>query len=155
MMTNVIPVSLMPHILHSLMGMCPSGTIIFVATNSGISDMFSPLESALHNHFLSKLVLHAVSDIECRLFSFPVHLGGLGICNPMSTSVAQFDFSRTLLHDLIDVVLTQNSALCPEVIHHQNNLFRQLSSNREKSLSAQLQSTISDCPQPLRWAVEC
>ena len=69
-------------------------------------------------------------------------LGRLGIYNPMSASLEQYDFSRTFLQNFIDVVLTQNSSLCPEVIHSKNNLFRQLSSIRKNSLSAQLQPTI-------------
>ena len=58
----------------------------YFCTNSGISALLSPLKSAVCNHLLPKLVPHAVSDIEWELFSFPVRLGGLGICNPVSTS---------------------------------------------------------------------
>ena len=80
--------SLMPHILHSLMDM-----FLSIRTNSGISALLSPLESAVCNHLLPKLVPHAVSDIERELFSFPVRFGGLGICNPVSTSEEQHGIS--------------------------------------------------------------
>ena len=36
----------------------------YFCTNSGISALLTPLESALHNQLLPKLVPHAVSDIE-------------------------------------------------------------------------------------------
>ena len=62
----------------------------------------------------------------------------------------QYGLSRALLRGFVDLVLFQKSALCPEVVHHQNDLFRHLSALREQSLSAQLQSTISNCPPPLR-----
>ena len=127
----------------------------YFRTNSGISALLSPLESAVRNHLIPKLVPHAVSDIEWELFSFPVRFGGLGICNPVSNSEEQYGFSRALLQGFVDLVLSQKSALCSEVTHHQNDLFRHLSAPREQSLSAQLQSTISNCPPPLRWAVEC
>ena len=81
----------------------------------------------MRNHLLPKLVPHTVSDIEWELFSFPVRFGGLGICNPMSTSWEQYGFSRALLQGFVDLVLSQKSALCPEVIHHQNDLFSHLS----------------------------
>ena len=45
--------------------------------------------------------------------------------------------------------------LCPSVVHQQNDLFRRLSSLKEQALSSQLQTTISNCPPPLCWAVEC
>ena len=127
----------------------------YFRTNSGISALLSPLESAVHNHLLSKLVPHAVSDIERELFSFPVRFGVLGICNPVSTSEEQYGFSRALLQGFVDLVLSQKSALCPDVIHHQNDLFRHLSILREQSLSAQLQSTISNCPPPDGASLTC
>ena len=55
-------------------------------TNVGISELLSPLESAVHTCLLLKLIPHAVIDVEHELFSYPVCLGGLGICNPMSAS---------------------------------------------------------------------
>ena len=84
--------------------------------------MLSPLESAVCNHLLPKLVPHAVSDTECELFSFPVRFGGLGICNPMSACEEQCIFSKALLQGFVDLILSQKSALCPEVVHHQNEL---------------------------------
>ena len=100
----------------------------YFRTNSGISALLSPLESAVRNHLLPKLVPHAVSDTEWELFSFPVRFGGFGICNPVSISEEQYGFSRALLRGFVDLVLSQflsqKSALCPEVIHHQNDLFR-------------------------------
>jgi len=127
----------------------------YFRTNSGISALLSLLESAVRNHLLPKLVPHAVSDTERELFSFPVCFGGLGICNPMSSSEEQYSFSKALLQCFADLILSQKSALCPEVVHHQNELLQHLSSLREQPLSAQLQSAISNCPPPLRWVVEC
>ena len=117
--------------------------------------MLTPLESTLHDQLLPKLVPHAVSDIIEELFSFPVRFDGLGICDLISASEQQYDFSKALLQGFVDLVLSQKSALCPKIIHHQNNLFRHLCFLREQSLSAQLQSTISNCPPPLHWASGC
>ena len=90
-----------------------------------------PLESILHNQLFPNLVPHAVSDIECELFSFSMRFGGLRVCK--SASEQQYDFSKALLQGFADLVLSQKSTLCLEVIHHQNDLFRHL---REQSLSA-------------------
>ena len=70
----------------------------------------------------------------------------------MSASEEKYSFSRALLQGIVDLVLAHKSALRPD---HQNDFFCHLSALREQSLSAQLQSTISNCPSPLRWAVEC
>jgi len=70
----------------------------------------------VHNHLLPKLVPHAVSDTECKLFSFPVRFDGLGICNPVSASDS---FSKALLNGFVDLILSHKSALCPEVVYHQ------------------------------------
>ena len=56
----------------------------YFSTNSGISALLSPLESAVRNHLLPKLVPHAVSD-----------------GNPVSTSEEQYGFFRALLRALL------------------------------------------------------
>ena len=127
----------------------------YFCANAGISELLSPLESAVRTCVLTKLVPHAVSDVERELFAYPVRLGSLGVCNPMSASKEQYEFSRTLLRGFVDSVVAQSSTLCPSVVHQQNNLFRHLSSLKEQALSSQLQTTISNCPPPLCWAVEC
>ena len=127
----------------------------FFHTTPNISNRLSPLESAVRSHFLPKLVLYPVGDVEQELFGLPVHFGGLGISNPTWTSDEQYAFSRELLHGLIDLIYHQNPALSEDVVHHQHEIFRHLSSVKERSLSNQLQSTLSSCPPPLRWAVEC
>ena len=81
----------------------------FFRTNVGISELLSPLESVVCTCFLPKLVPHAVSDVECELFAYPVCLGGLGICNPVSASKEQYKFSRTLLRGFVDSVVAQSS----------------------------------------------
>ena len=40
----------------------------YFRTNAGISELLSPLESAVRTCFLPKLVPHAVIDVECELF---------------------------------------------------------------------------------------
>ena len=84
-----------------------------------------------------------------------MRFGGLGISNPTLTSDEQYTFSRELLHGLTDLIYHQNPALSEDVVHHQHEIFRHLSSVKERSLPNQLQSTLSSCPPPLRWAVEC
>ena len=127
----------------------------FFRTTPNISNRLSPLESAVRSHFLPKLVLYPVGDVERELFGLPVRFGGLGISNPILTSDEQYTFSRELLHGLIDLIYHQNPALSEDVVHHQHEIFCHLSSVKERSLSNQLQSTLSSCPPPLRWAVEC
>ena len=144
---------LLRHSLTHLMPLLPMVTfpsgIIFFRTTPNISNRLSPLESAVHSHLLPKLVLYPVGDVERELFGLPVRFGGLGISNPTLTSDEQYTFSRELLHGLIDLICHQNPALSEDVVHHQHEIFRHLSSVKERSLSNQLQSTLSSCPPPL------
>ena len=102
----------------------------YFLTTPNISNRFSPLESAVRSHFLPKLVLYPVGDVERELFGLAVRFGGLSISNPTLTSDEQYTFSRELLHGLIDLIYHQNPALSEDVVHHQHEIFRHLYSVR-------------------------
>jgi len=98
-------------------------------------------------------LLHPASDIERQLFCLLVCFGGLGISNPVLTSDEQYDFSKELLQGLISLIFHQNPVLSEDIVHHQNETYRHLSSARERSLSDQLKSILSSCPPSLQWNV--
>jgi len=111
----------------------------YFCTTPNISNLLSPLELAIHGHFLPKLVLHPASDNEHQLFCLSVHFGGLGISNPVLTSDEQYDFSKELLRGLINLIFHQNPE---DTVHHQNETYHHLSSAREKSLSDRFKSIL-------------
>ena len=50
-------------------------TIFTRRTTPNISNRLSPLESVVRSHFLPKLVLYPVGDVERELFGLPVRFG--------------------------------------------------------------------------------
>ena len=107
----------------------------FFRTTPNTSNRLSPLQSAVRSHFLPKLVLYPVGDVERELFGLPVRFGGLGISNPTLTSDEQYTFSRELLHGLTDLIYHQNPALSEDVVYHQHKIFRHLLSNSDPYLT--------------------
>ena len=62
----------------------------FLRTIPNISDLLQLLEDAIFHHFIPALVGKPVSNLERALFPLPVHLGGLGICNPQALADSEF-----------------------------------------------------------------
>jgi len=81
--------------------------------------------------------------------------GSLGISNPVLTSDEQYDFSKELLQGLISLIFHQNPVLSEDIVYHQNETYRHLSSARKQSLSDRFKFILSSCPPSLQWAVEC
>ena len=85
----------------------------------------------------------------------PVHFGGLGVCIPADVCNQQYQFSKELLHGVVALLLGQQSLLLSAVVHHQNELFKHLTTLKNQSLSDHSRLVVSHCPSHLRWAVEC
>ena len=144
----------MLHGLPSLMDLFLSGTINFIPMRVFLNcSLLLNQLSALVSYLSWSPMLLVVSSIS--YFFILYALVALVYVNPMSAFNEQYEFYRTLLRGFVDLVVAQNSVLCPAVVHHQNDLFHHLSTLKEQSLSSQLQSTISNCSPPLRWIVKC
>ena len=104
----------------------------YLRTNPNISDLLSPLEFAIHQQFLPTLIPHPPNDLERELFSLPVFLGGLGICDPCSVSSSDYDFSHEPSCPLVDLILCQHDSLPHDVIDSQFLIFKKLSQARQQ-----------------------
>ena len=69
------------------------------------------------------MVPHPPNDLERELFSLPISLGGLGICDPHQASRNFYEFSRKLSRPLVDLILQQCDTLPHDVIDSQYHLF--------------------------------
>ena len=54
----------------------------FLRTLPKISELLQPLESAILKEFIPAIAGKSISDLERDLFSLPVRIGGLGLCDP-------------------------------------------------------------------------
>ena len=76
-------------------------------TIPAISSLLEPLEDIISLQLLPALTGRSISDVERALFSLPVRLGGLGICDPKSHSDAEFDSSVKITSALVALIVQQ------------------------------------------------
>ena len=127
----------------------------YLRTNPNINDQLPPLELAIRQQFLSTMIPHPPSDLERELFSLPVSLGGLGICDPYQASGEHYSFSRELSRPLVDLILQQCVTLSHDVIDSQCVILKQLSQARHQGQADTVQSVLARSPHNLRLALEC
>ena len=127
----------------------------YLQTNPNINDQLPPLELAIRQQFLSTMISHPPSDLERELFSLPVSLGGLGICDPYQVSGEHYSFSRELSCPLVDLILQQCVTLPHDVIDSQCVILKQLSQAKHQSQVDTVQSVLARSPHNLRLALEC
>ena len=77
-----------------------------------VSDLFQPLEDAIHQVFIPFLTgCPPCSKLTRDLLALPVRLGGLGLTNPTVTSDDNFQASVKLTAPLVAVIATQDQTL--------------------------------------------
>ena len=96
------------------------------------------------------MIPHPPSDLERELFSLPVSLGGLGICDPYQVSGEHYSFSRELSRPLVDLILQQCVTLPHDVIDSQCVILKQLSQAKHQSQVDTVQSVLARSPHNLR-----
>ena len=101
----------------------------YLRTNLVSDEQASPLEHVIRHKFLSTMVPHPPNDLERELFSLPISLGGLGICDPHQAFRDFYEFSRKLSRPLVDLILQQCDTLPHDVIDSQYRLFKKLKPN--------------------------
>ena len=78
-------------------------------TIPGISDLFQPLEDAIHQVLIPSLTGRPpCSNLIRKLFALPVRLGGLGLVNPSMTSDLNFQASEKLTAPLVAIISSQD-----------------------------------------------
>ncbi len=117
-----------------------------------VSDLFQPLEDAIHQVFIPSLTgCPPCSQLTRDLLALPVRLGGLGLTNPTITSDDNFQASVKLTAPLVAVIATQDQTL--EI--DPNDIFaakteirasnRQHSEDRAKAIYSQLMPQLKRC----------
>ena len=89
------------------------------------------------------------------MFSLPVSLSSLGICDPYQVSGEHYSFSRELSRPLVDLILQQCVTLPHDVIDSQCVILKQLSQAKHQSQVDTVQSVLAHSPHNLRLALEC
>ena len=127
----------------------------YLRTNPVSDEQVSPLEHVIWHKLLSTMVPHPPNDLERELFSLPISLGGLGICDPYQASRDFYEFSHKLSRPLVDLILQQCDTLPHDVIDSQYRLFKKLSQTKHQNQMDRAQSVLSRSPSNLCQALEC
>ena len=85
--------------------------IFLQRTVEGISEYFEPLETAIRNIFIPRIVGRHISDIERRIIALPLRFGGLGIQNPIETADREYQSSLDVTEQLTNLICTQAQTL--------------------------------------------
>ena len=125
--------------------------------------MLSPESRASYSSkVLSHRDSHPPNDIERELFGLPISLGGLGVCDPYSTSGENYKFSCELPCCLVNLILHQCDSLpqqCDslphDVIDSQCFIFKQLCQAKHQSQVDAAESVLAHSLVGVRQALEC
>ena len=80
-------------------------------TIPGVSNLFQPLENAIHQVFIPAITgFPPCSKITRDLLALPVRLGGLGLNNPAATSNDKYQASVKLTAPLVSIIVSQDQS---------------------------------------------
>ena len=118
----------------------------FLRTLPKISELLQPLESAILKEFIPAIAGKSISDLERDLFSLPVRMGGLGLCDPSSIADFEFDASVSITSPLIHDIIQQRTKFSVEVLSDQRQAKVDVVSSRHRwqaSRESELMSLLS------------
>ena len=70
-------------------------------------EYFEPIEDAIRDLLIPAIIGRRVNDLERRIISLPVRMGGLGIQNPMLTAEVEFHNSSIITRNLSRIIENQ------------------------------------------------
>ena len=112
------------------------------------------LRNALNDIFWPALFQGTVSDSEKKLLSLPVHHGGLGIRDPLSTAVSSFANSRKCTFHLVDAVKCNSSFSVFNHIDHLSKLHWELNHDIEIQYQNLLNSVLQTFDNNKKRAIQ-
>lgn len=124
-------------------------------TTPDISDLFTPLETALRTQFIPALTgRDAPSELERTLLALPARLGGLGIVNPVEAATDEHQSSLRLTSSLVLLQLQQRQAIDLDTAALPDQQSRgALRSEKQKRLKNAAAALLPQLPLPLQHAM--
>ena len=72
-----------------------------------IGHLFEKLEEVINNKLIPALVGRPVSTHERKILELPVRYGGLGIINPSTSAMREYNFSKEVTEQLTSLIYSQ------------------------------------------------
>ena len=122
-------------------------------TTPNICHLLQPLKDVIRVKLTSGLTgRSAPSDLERRLFSLPVRLGGLHLIPPTALH-CEFSASQKLTAPLTALLADQSSCYSVDVLLHQVDLRRAIGRERQSVSKSEADRLLPDLSEDLRHAV--
>ena len=74
-------------------------------------EYFVPLEDVIREKLIPAIIGRKVTDVERKIISLPVRMGGLGIQNPTLTADTEFQNSSIVTQNLASIIVNQEPDL--------------------------------------------
>lgn len=121
-----------------------------------IGDLLEPVEGAIRYKLLPALTgRSAISDLERKLFSLPVRMGGLNIADPTKTAATQQAASTRISAPLIALILQQSSSYHHSVRMEQQRERQNARNDQRKEQENQAATLYQQLPEQMQRAVDC
>ena len=143
-----------PHLVYSSFTRAVSHRWTYVQrTIPGIDHLFEPLEAAIREKLIPALIGRKVSDLERRIFSLPVRLGGLGIRNP-SNPTAEFRASTKITRSLTNIIINQEADFANYDQEAVTKCIRAVKEEKEKRLREERDQIFNEVSGSMRRILE-
>ena len=126
----------------------------FLRMFPNISDLLQPLETTILKEFIPAIAGKSISDLERDLFSLPVQMGGLGLCDPSSIADFEFEASVSITSPLIQEIIQQHTKFSAAVLGDQHQAKVDVVSSRHQWQASCLSELMSLLPDDLRRIVQ-
>ena len=115
---------------------------------------FAPLEEVIRNKLIPAIIGRNITDIERKLISLPVRLGGMGIQNPCDTADTEFRNSTQVTQNLTKLIMDQETDLSNYDELEVTSLLKRIRTEKEENFILQLENLNTVLSDKVRRCVE-
>ena len=112
--------------------------------------MFQPLEDVIREKLISAIVGRRISDKERRMLAMPVRFGGIGIMNPTTTALYEYETSIKITENLKEMIFNQERTLENYDEDEVKMIINQTKQEKDKRLSSEFESVEIEANEDLR-----
>ena len=117
-------------------------------------DYFIPLEEVIREELIPAIIGRTVTDIERKILSLPVRMGGMGIQNPVLTADIEFENSINITRNLTALIEQQETDLRNYDTENLKDEIAKMKTEKEKKLMAQLDDVKQSVDNKLKRSLE-
>ena len=117
-------------------------------------DYFIPLEETIREELIPAIVGRKVTDLERKLISLPVRLGGLGINNPTLSADVEFHNSSFVTQNLTALIEQQETNLDSYNLSQVKKDIQQVQMEKEELLLERLEEVKNYVDEKLKRSIE-